>query len=116
MRFKSLALAGVMLAVMGATAQAQAPVKLGIVTTLSTPGGYLGEDVRDAILLAIEEETRRLARFVSNLLDMTRLESGVSDLKRDWVDVAEVLPVGVRVVDAAIAPQLRRHGGTAEVR
>ena len=54
MRLKSLALAGAALlaATAGVCAQ-QAPVKLGIVTTLSTPGGYLGEDVRDGILLAI---------------------------------------------------------------
>lgn len=32
----------------------QAPVKIGMVTTLSGPGGYLGQDIRDAFRLAIE--------------------------------------------------------------
>ncbi|MBK7591202.1 MAG: ABC transporter substrate-binding protein [Betaproteobacteria bacterium] len=39
---------------------AQTPVKIGMITTLTTPGGYLGEDVRDAFRLAIDEEGGRL--------------------------------------------------------
>ena len=47
-----LLLAG-MLALAPARA-AEAPVKIGIVTTLSGPGGYLGEDARDGFLLAVK--------------------------------------------------------------
>ncbi len=36
------------------------PVKIGMVTTLSTKGGYLGEDIRDGFLLAIRQEDGRL--------------------------------------------------------
>ena len=32
------------------------PVTIGILTTLSTAGGYLGRDMRDAFMLAIKEE------------------------------------------------------------
>ena len=32
---------------------AQEPVKIGIITSLSGPGGYLGQDIRDGIELAI---------------------------------------------------------------
>lgn len=32
-----------------------APLKLGLITTLSGPGGYLGADIRDAFQLAVEE-------------------------------------------------------------
>lgn len=39
---------------------AQAPVRIGMITTLSGPGGYLGEDVRDAFQLAIAEEGGKL--------------------------------------------------------
>ena len=38
----------------------QEPVKIGMVTTLSTGGGYLGQDVRDGFLLAVEEEGEKL--------------------------------------------------------
>ncbi|MBM3650622.1 MAG: ABC transporter substrate-binding protein [Alphaproteobacteria bacterium] len=33
---------------------AQSPIKIGMITTLSGPGGYLGQDVRDGFKLAIE--------------------------------------------------------------
>lgn len=37
------------------TAQAADPVKIGMITTLSTKAGYLGEDIRDGFKLAIEQ-------------------------------------------------------------
>ncbi len=43
-----------------APAMAQQPVKIGMVTTLSGPGGYLGADMRDAFNLAIEMEGGKL--------------------------------------------------------
>src|SRR6202048_3636073 len=36
------------------------PVKIGMITTLSTAGGYLGEDVRDGFVLAMDEEHGKL--------------------------------------------------------
>ena len=46
---------------------------------------------RDDLLSSIEEESDRLARFVANLLDMTRIEAGTVDAQRDWVDVGDVI-------------------------
>lgn len=43
-----------------ATAFAADPVKIGMITTLSTGAGYLGEDVRDGFLLAVAEEGGKL--------------------------------------------------------
>ena len=40
----------------GGSASAAEPLKIGMITTLSTAGGYLGEDVRDGFLLAMAEE------------------------------------------------------------
>lgn len=36
------------------------PVKIGMITTLSTGAGYLGQDVRDGFLLAVKEEGGKL--------------------------------------------------------
>ena len=47
-------------ALLATTALAQQPVKIGLITTLSGPGGYLGADVRDAFQLAIEMEGGKL--------------------------------------------------------
>lgn len=49
-------------------ALAQQPVKIGMITTLSGPGGYLGQDVRDAFNLAIEMEGGRLGGAPVQLL------------------------------------------------
>ena len=43
------------------------------------------------MLTTIEEEATRLTQFVTNLLDMTRLEAGALDIRRDWIDVADVI-------------------------
>jgi two-component system sensor histidine kinase KdpD len=64
---------------------------LGSVTSLRQLGEQLPPEAREDLLAAIEEEAGRLARFVSNLLDMTRLESGALDIKRDWVDVGDAV-------------------------
>ena len=39
-----------------ASAQQKPPLKIGFITTLSGPAGYLGADMRDAFQLAIELE------------------------------------------------------------
>jgi len=50
------------------TAHAQTPVKIGFVSTLSGPPGYLGQDIRDAFLLAIEREGGKLGGVPVQLL------------------------------------------------
>jgi len=46
--------------VCAAGAQAAEPVKIGMITTLSTKAGYLGEDIRDGFQLAIDREGGKL--------------------------------------------------------
>jgi branched-chain amino acid transport system substrate-binding protein len=55
-------------AVMAPAALSQEPVKIGLITTLSGPGGYLGADVRDAFQLAIEMQGGRLGDVPVRLL------------------------------------------------
>jgi branched-chain amino acid transport system substrate-binding protein len=56
---KSVSLAALTVAA-STLAFAQAPVKIGFITTLSTPAGYLGQDARDAFMLAVGEEGGKL--------------------------------------------------------
>ena len=51
------ALSGVLLA---APADAADPLRIGFITTLSTPAGYIGEDERDGFKLAITQEDGKL--------------------------------------------------------
>jgi two-component system, OmpR family, sensor histidine kinase KdpD len=69
---------------------------LGAVTSLRSLGGKMPAEARDDLLATIEEEAGRLSRFVSNLLDMTRVESGAVDVKRDWIDVADAVHAAIR--------------------
>ena len=46
---------------------------------------------RRELLNTIQEQAERLNRYVANLLDMTRLESGALDLKRVLVDPVEAM-------------------------
>jgi branched-chain amino acid transport system substrate-binding protein len=49
-------------------ARADEPVRIGFITTLSGPGGYLGEDARDGFLLAIQQGGGALGGVAVQLL------------------------------------------------
>jgi branched-chain amino acid transport system substrate-binding protein len=60
MNFRHLAV-GTLLALAGAApALAQQPVKIGVITTLSGPNGYIGQDIRDGLKLAVDLEGGKL--------------------------------------------------------
>jgi two-component system, OmpR family, sensor histidine kinase KdpD len=51
----------------------------------------LDEETRRDLLETASEEAHRLNRLVTNLLDMTRLESGPLVLNREWLPLEEVI-------------------------
>jgi len=65
----------------------------------------LEQETRDDLLDAAWEDAGRLNRFVGNLLDMTRLESGALKLKQIPCDVQDLLGCAL----AALEPQLGRR-------
>lgn len=87
----------------------------GAVTSLRQFGEKMEPESRDDLLQSIEQESERLSRFVANLLDMSRIEAGMLRLKRDWVDVADVVRASTerarkyfpgRIIETGIAPEL----------
>lgn len=64
---------------------------VGSVTSLRQLGDQMSEGDRADLLATIEEEANRMTRFVANLLDMTKIEAGAIDIRRDLVDVADVI-------------------------
>jgi branched-chain amino acid transport system substrate-binding protein len=90
------ALLALMMAVilLAGSAQAVEPVKIGMITTLSTKAGYLGEEIRDGFKLAIEQEGGKLGGVPVELLvddDGTKPEKGrqIAErfVKRDGVKI-----------------------------
>ncbi|MCF3641765.1 sensor histidine kinase KdpD [Rhizobium sp. TRM95111] len=87
----------------------------GAVTSLRQFGDRMPPESRDDLLQSIEEEGGRLSRFVANLLDMTRIEAGTLNARKDWVDVADVVRGAVErarkyfpghAIETGIAPDL----------
>ena len=66
---KRLLIVGMMIvALLAGPVQAVEPVKIGMITTLSTKAGYLGEEIRDGFQLAIDQENGRLGGVPVELL------------------------------------------------
>jgi two-component system sensor histidine kinase KdpD len=63
----------------------------GAATTLRDASAALTAEQRRELLDAICEEAERLERLVSNLLEMTRVEAGALQVRRDWVPLEEVI-------------------------
>jgi two-component system sensor histidine kinase KdpD len=64
---------------------------MGAVETLSISGDILTKSARADMLDMIREESERLNRYVSNLLDMTRLESGKLNPNLEPIDPADLM-------------------------
>jgi two-component system, OmpR family, sensor histidine kinase KdpD len=60
----------------------------------------LSEAERLEMAAVISEETTRLSRLVDNLLDLSRLEAGAAEPRRDWVSVDEVIRTAVAELGA----------------
>lgn len=52
-------------------------------------------EVRDELLKTILHGAQRMNRFVSNLLDMARLESGMLRLNKEWCDLQDIIGVAI---------------------
>jgi two-component system, OmpR family, sensor histidine kinase KdpD len=64
---------------------------LGSATSLRTYRKSLDDMEQDELIGTIQSESERLNRFIANLLDMTRLESGAIVPKAEPTDVADVI-------------------------
>ena len=88
---------------------------LGAAGTLKDFGDKLSEPEKAELLAAIIEESERLNRFIANLLDMTKLESGAIVPNSAPHDVGEIVGSALRRankilahhrIDVEIAPEL----------
>jgi two-component system sensor histidine kinase KdpD len=64
---------------------------IGSTTSLLEYGDAFSPADRRELLATILDESRRLDRHIQNLLDMTRIGRGGLSLRRDWVDLRDVV-------------------------
>jgi two-component system sensor histidine kinase KdpD len=64
---------------------------IGSSTSLLEYGPSFSAENRQELLATIADEARRLDRHIQNLLDMTRLGQGSLSVRRDWVDLHDVV-------------------------
>ena len=83
----------------------------GAATTLLDPKTMAQAEARDALVEEIRLAADRLNRLVENLLDMTRLESGMLKLRLDWCDVGDLVSVTLN----RIKPLLAQHRVSVDI-
>ncbi|MGN6516655.1 MAG: DUF4118 domain-containing protein [Rhizomicrobium sp.] len=76
---------------------------LGSASSLKAYGETLDDAAKQELLGSILEEAERLNRFIANLLDMTRLESGAIAPKLELVDLADVIGSALRRASKVLA-------------
>jgi two-component system, OmpR family, sensor histidine kinase KdpD len=64
---------------------------IGAVSTLLSLDERIDAKARGELLRTISSEAARLNSFIQNLLDMTRLGYGALGIRRDWLDLADVI-------------------------
>ena len=116
MSLKKLVSVAALALLAAAPAFAQQPVKIGMVTTLSGPGGYLGADVRDAFNLAIEMEGGKLGGVPVQMLiedDALKPGQGKEIAERFMKNERVKLLTGIIFsnVAGAVVPDVLDNGG-----
>ena len=83
----------------------------GAAETLQNYGATLAPEARSEMLAAIHEEAGRMAGFVANLLDMTRIEAQAVAPRAEAVDLGEAIGSAI----ARAAPLLARHNVVTDI-
>jgi two-component system sensor histidine kinase KdpD len=76
---------------------------LGSASSLKTYGAALDDGAKQELLGSILEEAERLNRFIANLLDMTRLESGAIAPRLELIDLSDVIGSALRRASKVLA-------------
>jgi two-component system, OmpR family, sensor histidine kinase KdpD len=96
----------------------------GAISTLRQLRDRLAPEKREELLASVEEETERLTRFIANLLDMSRIESGALKARRDYLDAADCVrnavergrrAFGGESIETSLAPDLPYIRGDAQL-
>jgi len=81
---------------------------LGSATSLLDYGDKLAPEAQKELLGQIKHEAEGLDEMVRNLLSITRVDAGALELRKDWIDLHEI-------VDRVVSRARRRHGAAASI-
>lgn len=87
---------------------------LGAAASLRTLSGLSAAD-REELLSTIQEESERLNRFIANLLDMTRLESGAIAPNMSLLYIGEIVASALRRAEKILAGHRIQHRIAADL-
>src|SRR2546430_3985014 len=79
----------------------------GFVQTLNRLGDRLEEDRKDELRVALEQQTRRLASLVEQLLDLSRLDAEAVEIRPPELDLRHRLRQIAQVAAGPPAPHLQ---------
>ena len=84
---------------------------LGSTDNLQSNAAKLSDKDRDELIDEISTASIRLNQQVENLLNMSRLESGVFQIKKDWVDISDLVYKSVQRLE----PNLQHYRLAIEI-
>jgi two-component system sensor histidine kinase KdpD len=87
----------------------------GAAETLSLSGDALDPATRADLLASITEDTTRMGKFLANITDMARVESGAIDVKRERLSLAAVAEAAIARVPGALYTGLNLAPDAAHV-
>jgi two-component system, OmpR family, sensor histidine kinase KdpD len=76
---------------------------IGAISSLRTYSKAYDETAKEQLMETVQEEAERLNRFIANLLDMTRLESGAVEPRLTLTDLSEVVGSTLKRAAAILA-------------
>ena len=78
----------------------------GASSSLAERGEQLPAEERRALARSIYHQSREISDLVAKVLEMTRLESGAIDLRRDWGSLAEIGGAVLRRLDERLSTHI----------
>ncbi len=87
----------------------------GAAETLASSGAALDAATRADLLASIIQDTARMGKFLSNIMDMARIESGALEVKRARVELASIAEAAIGRVPGALSAGLNIAPGAAHL-
>ncbi len=75
----------------------------GAAETLTSAGNALDEATRADLLASITEDTGRMTKFLANIMEMARLDTGEITAKRERVHLADIIEAAISRVSGALS-------------